>query len=564
MIVWRVGRNPFYLQSFTGTSYPCPSSLKNHPTGPLHPENRKKLQGTDKEARNMELSGNNFLITSLELLAALFVVAIGALILWALGAYVIDITQSKHAIRRNYPVIGRFRYFFEHLGAFFRQYFFSQDREELPFNRAERSWVYQAAKNLDTTVPFGSTHDIRSSGSVFFLNCPFPKLGEDATPTAAVTIGPCCEHPYTTDALINVSGMSYGAISRPAVQALSHGARMAGCWMNTGEGGLSAYHLEGGADLVYQIGTAKYGIRDGDGQLSDEKLRQVARHDSVCMFEIKLSQGAKPGKGGILPAAKVTDEIARIRGIPRHQDSISPNRHAEINSVDDLLDMIDHIRHITGKPVGFKAVMGSLEWLDHLCGEIHRRGTECAPDFITVDGAEGGTGAAPMSLMDHMGIPLRESLPLVVNKLLEYGLRDRVRVIASGKLVTPAAVAWALCMGADFCATARGFMFALGCIQALQCNKDTCPTGITSHNPRLQRGLDPQLKAVRVSNYAHNMVHEVGVIAHACGVSSPRHLRRHHARTVTEQGVSVPLNERYPEPVPTVTDVVPLGQSRRA
>jgi len=512
----------------------------------------------------MDLLKNGVIATSLELIAATLVLAVVAVILWAVVAYFVDITQTRHAIRRNYPVIGRFRYFFEHIGAFFRQYFFAQDREELPFNRAERAWIYRAAKNVDSTVPFGSTHDIRSTGSVFFVNCPFPKLGEDATPTEAVTIGPYTKMPYTTDALVSISGMSYGALSKPAVQALSQGAHMAGCWINTGEGGMSPYHLEGGADIVYQIGTAKYGVRDGDGQMSNEKLRQAASHEQVKMFELKLSQGAKPGKGGILPGAKVTEEIARIRGIARGEDSISPNRHPEINSVEDLLDMIDHVRKVTGKPVGFKAVVGSFEWLDHLCNEINRRGIESAPDFITVDGAEGGTGAAPMSLMDNMGIPLRESLPLVVNKLLNYGLRDRIKVVASGKLTNPAEVAWALCVGADFCVTARGFMFALGCIQALQCNKDTCPTGITTHNPRFQKGLDPHQKSVRVKNFVDNMVHEVCVIAHACGVSSPRQLRRHHARMVTDHGVSVPLNELYPEPIPTVTDSVTQGQKQTA
>ncbi len=489
-----------------------------------------------------------FIEDALDVIASLFVLAVTGVLIWALVAYCVDITQTRQAIRRNYPVIGRFRYFFEHVGTFFRQYFFAMDREELPFNRAERSWVYRAAKNVDSTVPFGSTHDIRATGSVYFVNCPFPTLGEDATPPGPVTIGPYCEQPYTTSALINISGMSYGALSKPAVLALSNGARMAGCWMNTGEGGMSPYHMEGGADLVVQIGTAKYGVRDKAGRLSDTRLREVAAWEKVRMFEIKLSQGAKPGKGGILPAAKVTEEIAAIRGIEPGKDSISPNRHPEINCVGDLLDMIDRIRRVTGKPVGFKAVMGSAAWLDDLFQEIQRRGPESAPDFITVDGAEGGTGAAPMSLMDNMGLPLRESLPLLVDKLMEYGLRERIRVVASGKLIHPAEVAWALCVGADFVASARGFMFALGCIQALQCNNDTCPTGITTHNPRLQKGLDPRVKAERVRNYVNNMVHEVGVIAHACGVTSPRELRRCHARIVTETGRSIPLDELYPEP----------------
>ena len=243
-----------------------------------------------------------------------------------------------------------------------------------------------------------------------------------------------------------------------------------------------------------QIGTAKYGVRDLDGKLSDAKLREVAAHPQVRMFELKLSQGAKPGKGGILPAVKVSEEIARIRGIPPGQDSISPNRHPEINNTDDLLDMIEHIRSVTGKPTGIKLALGEPEWLDELCASIHLRGEQSAPDFITLDGGDGGSGAAPETLIDNVGLTLRESLPALVDKLTAHGLRERMRVIAAGKLINPVSVAWALCMGADFVNSARGFLFALGCIQAMQCNKNTCPTGITTQNPRLQRGLDVELE----------------------------------------------------------------------
>ncbi len=492
----------------------------------------------------------SFLIGFLEVMSALFIFVLGTAVLWVLVLYVADITQTKQAIRRNYPVVGRFRYFFERLGEFFRQYFFAMDREELPFNRAQRSWVYRAAKDVNNTVAFGSTKDLRAPGSVLFVNCPYPTLGEDAVPARDLTVGPYCETPYTTRSLFNISGMSYGAVSRPAVLALSNGARMAGCWMNTGEGGLSPYHLEGRCDLVFQIGTAKYGVRDLGGTLSDEKLREVAGHDRVRMFEIKLSQGAKPGKGGMLPGAKVTEEIAGIRGISRGEDSISPNRHTDVNNNADLLALIDRVRQVTGKPTGIKAVIGAYGWLDELFAEIRKRGLECAPDFITVDSADGGTGAAPMPLIDSVGLPLREGLPLVVDKLIEYGLRDRVRVIASGKLVTPADVAWALCLGADFTVTARGFMFSLGCIQALQCNRNTCPTGITTHDPKLQRGLVPEVKAERVASYAKNMAYEVGIIAHSCGVREPRELRRFHARVVQSNGLSIALSELYPEVEP--------------
>ena len=483
----------------------------------------------------------------IEILSIIFITSIGVGVLIVVCIYIIDITQTQQTIRRNYPVLGRFRYVFEHMGEFFRQYFFAMDREELPFNRAERSWVYRAAKNVDNTIAFGSTRNLRPAGSIFFVNCPYPTLGEDAVPAKNITIGSDCKKPYTTSSIINVSGMSFGALSKPAILALSKGAKKAGSWMNTGEGGLSPYHLEGGADIVFQIGTAKFGVRDLEGNLSDKKLQEIAANDAVKMFEIKLSQGAKPGKGGILPGAKVNAEIAEIRGLEIGKDAISPNRHVDINNADDLLDMIERVRNVTGKPVGFKMVVGAYEWLNTLFELINERGIQSAPDFITIDGSDGGTGAAPMALMDFVGLPLRESLPMVIDMLHKNNLRDRIKIICSGKLITPSGVAWALSIGTDFVVSARGFMFALGCIQALQCNKNTCPTGITTHNTKLQRGLVPQDKAERVASYINNMTYEVGILAHSCGVKEPRELKRHHARIVTENGKSIPLDELYPE-----------------
>ncbi len=489
---------------------------------------------------------DSFTVNALAFLSILFVTLIGIAVLIIATLYVIDITQQKHTIRRNYPVIGRFRYWFEHLGEFFRQYFFAMDREELPFNRAERGWVYRAAKNVDRNLAFGSTRDLTPAGTVLFLNSAFPTLAEDAADPSPITIGPHCPHPYTTSSLFNISGMSYGALSKPAVEALSEGAARAGCWLNTGEGGMSPFHLNGGADLVYQIGTAKYGVRTPEGGLSDEKLKAVAAHEQVRMIEIKMSQGAKPGKGGMLPGAKVSAEIAHIRGIPEGTDSMSPNGHQDIQNIGELLDCIQHIRELTGKPVGFKAVIGAYGWLESLFAEIHRRGVDSAPDFITIDSGDGGTGAAPQSLMGFVGLPIRKSLPLVVDKLNHYNLRKRIKVIASGKMITPAGVAWALSVGADFVVSARGFMFALGCIQALQCNKNTCPTGITTHDKELQKGLDPQNKAERVANYAKKMQYEVGVIAHSCGVKEPRKLNRFHAHIIVDEGYSKPLDEIFP------------------
>jgi glutamate synthase domain-containing protein 2 len=475
-----------------------------------------------------------------------FIFLIGVVALVALAVFVIDVTQTKHAVRRNFPVIGRFRYLFERLGEFFRQYFFALDREEMPFNRAERSWVYRASTQPDNTIAFGSTRDLKRVGTVIFLNDPWPVLETDVAEPKQITIGPYCNEPYTTSSLVNISAMSFGAISRPAVIALSRGAKAAGIWLNTGEGGLSPYHLEGGADLVFQIGTAKYGVRDAGGNLNEARIRELAARAEIKMFELKLSQGAKPGKGGILPAEKVTREVAEIRGIPVGVASISPNRHADISNVEELLDLIDKIRQVSGKPVGFKAVIGTAAWLDELVEAIHRRGEASAPDFISIDSGDGGTGAAPMPLMDSVGLPIHDSLPVVVDTLARSGLRERVRVIASGKMIIPTEAAWAFCVGADFVATARGFMFALGCIQAMQCNKNTCPTGVTTHNPRLQRGLDPSNKAVRVAGYARQLSHEIGMIAHSCGVQEPRQLRRQHCRIVTDDGRAVLLSELYP------------------
>jgi glutamate synthase domain-containing protein 2 len=487
------------------------------------------------------------IVEGLNILGAGLVVAFGVLLAAALTLTVIDLLQHSDAVRHNFPLIGRFRGLFIKLGEFFRQYFFAMDREEMPFNRAERNWVYNAAKNTDNTVAFGSTK-VLSPGTPIFVNCPFPVLDEQAAKTVPLVLGPYARQPYRAASIVNISGMSYGALSRPAVLALSRGAKLAGIWMNTGEGGLSPHHLEGGGDIVFQIGTAKYGVRTPDGKLDDAKLAAVAAHPQVVMFEIKFSQGAKPGKGGILPAVKVTEEIAAIRGIPAGQDSISPNGHPEVRSVNDMLDFIAHVRQVTGKPTGIKAVLGAYGWLHDLCREINRRGPESAPDFFTLDSGDGGTGAAPLALLDNVGLTISESLPLLHDILVQHGLEQRIPINASGKLLTPAEVAWALCAGASFVHVARGFLFALGCIQALKCNKNTCPTGITTHNPRLQAGLDPADKAVKVANYAKNLTHDVEVIAHSCGVREPRELRRHHVRIVQANGLSVPLNDIYPQP----------------
>jgi glutamate synthase domain-containing protein 2 len=475
----------------------------------------------------------------------LAIVLFVTLVFW----YVKDITQKKHTVLRNFPIIGRLRYFFEQMGEYFRQYFFTGERDEMPFNRSTRGWVYRLAKNEGGIIGFGSTYNLHEPGALVFVNAPFPVIEEEQLPTPPLAIGEgWCDKPFVARSVVNISGMSYGAISKPAVRALSRGAADAGCWLDTGEGGLSPYHLEGGCDVIMQIGTAKYGVRDEDGRLSVQRLKELAAHETVRAFEIKLSQGAKPGKGGVLLGGKVTAEIAAIRGIPEGQDSISPNRHRDIASADELIEKIATVRDITGKPVGIKTAIGGWQFMNELCEAVARRGIAFAPDFIAVDGGEGGSGAAPQALADHMALSIDEALPRVVDALIESGLRSRVKVIAAGKLVTSARAAWALSAGADFVNTARGFMFALGCIQALRCHANTCPAGVTTHNPRLQRGLVVADKAERVASYCRNMNKEIDMIAHSCGLRQAREFRREHVRIVQGFGQSIAFNMLYPYP----------------
>jgi len=335
------------------------------------------------------------------------------------------------------------------------------------------------------------------------------------------------------------------------VRALSRGAKEAGCWMDTGEGGLSPFHLEGGCDVIMQIGTARYGVRDASGGYDLAKIREIAAHETVRAFEIKLSQGAKPGKGGVLPAAKVTELIAQIRGIPAGKDSISPNRHPDIGTMDALLDRIAWLRDLTGKPVGIKTAVGGRYFTNELAERVLARGPGYAPDFFVVDGGEGGSGAAPQALADHVGLSIDEALPRVADALVAAGLKPRIRLVASGKLVTSARAAWALCCGADFVNTARGFMFSLGCIQALRCHTNTCPTGVTTHNPRLQRGLVVEEKYLRVASYATNMNREIDMIAHSCGARHARELERRHVRLVQPTGGTIALDVLHPVPART-------------
>ncbi len=452
-----------------------------------------------------------------------------------IALFVRDLTQREHTVLRNYPVIGHLRFLGERYGEFLRQYFIVGDRDERPFDRATRRWVYRAAKNEPDVIGFGSTYPVTQGEALAFVPSPFPLSAAERMHAPPLLIGAdSCVQPFLARAVVNISGMSYGALSEPAVRALSRGAQGGGCWLNTGEGGLAPAHREGHCDLIMQVGTAKFGIRDAHGDLSDERARALSL--VVKAFEIKLSQGAKPGHGGVLPGRKVTPDVARIRGIEPFRDAISPPGHADIHSADTLLDALGRLRDLTGRPVGVKTALGDGRFVTELCDAIHRRGLSSAPDFLTIDGSEGGSGAVPQMLADHMGLPLGEALPLTVDILLQASLKDRIRVVASGKLVTPAKAAWALCMGADFVATGRGFLFALGCIQALRCHTDNCPTGITTHNRRLQRGLVVSEKSLRVARYGQAMNRDVDGLAHICGLAHARLLRREHVLLMTPEG----------------------------
>ena len=483
-----------------------------------------------------------FAMRGLELLGSLFLFVVGLIAIAAVGLYIYDKTQTKNTIWRNYPVIGHFRNLFETLGEFFRQYFFAMDREEMPFNRAERDWVKHVCEDGKNTVPFGSTK-VFEPGMPLFANGLFPKLDTEERIRAPFVIGPDTPHPYKPTSLFNISAMSYGSLSAPAISALSHGAQMAGCYLNTGEGGVSPFHTEGECDLVYQLGTAKFGACKDDHTLDEDKLAKICENPDIKMIEIKLSQGAKPGKGGILPAEKVTPEIAEIRGIPVGQAALSPNRHVDASTPEELLDLIDQVRRVSKRPTGIKFCMGQVGPVQDLIDAILARGPASAPDFITLDSGDGGTGAAPMPLIDSTGMLIEDSLPLLHDMLVAAGLRERIKIIASGKLITSADVAWAMCVGADMVNNGRGFMFALGCIQALKCHKNTCPTGITTHDKSLQKGLDPTNKAVRVRNYVKTLNSEVKMIAHACGVDCPRDLKREHLLVMQASGRTRPFNK---------------------
>jgi glutamate synthase domain-containing protein 2 len=471
----------------------------------------------------------------LSALALVAIASVGAfwwVALWALvpvlpvvllGAY--DILQTKHAIRRNFPFLGRFRYWFEAVRPEIHQYFIESNSSGRPFSRELRSLAYRRAKNVTDTLPFGTEYDVYAIGYQW-MNHSLCALEAPELPPRVLIGGPACQQPYEA-AVLNVSAMSYGALSSNAIAALNRGAKLGGFYHNTGEGGLSPYHLQGGGDICWQIGTGYFGCRTEAGEFDPELFAEKAKTPQIKLIEIKLSQGAKPGHGGILPAKKVTLEIAEIRHVPLGQDVISPPTHRAFSTPTGLCEFIARLRDLSlGKPVGFKLCLGKRREFLAICKAMVSTGIY--PDFITVDGGEGGTGAAPLEFSNVLGTPLDEALVFVHNALVGVGLRQHIRVICSGKIVTGFDLAHKIAIGADLCNSARAMMFALGCIQAQKCNTNECPTGVATQDPGLVAGLVVADKAVRVRNFQHNTVKAFVELLAASGLRAPSELRPWH------------------------------------
>lgn len=448
------------------------------------------------------------------------VAVFGALAL--LGTW--DLLQTRSTLRRNYPVLAHFRYGLESVGPEIRQYFIEGDTAEVPFSRQQRSLVYQRAKGVMDVVPFGSQQDV--------YGVDYEWINHSMAPTHVdshdfrVVIGAASAQPYSAS-VFNISAMSFGALSANAVRALNDGARRGGFYHDTGEGSISPYHREKGGDLVWEIGSGYFGCRDGQGRFSEERFVENACSPQVKMIELKLSQGAKPGHGGVLPAAKVSAEIAATRGVPMGHDCVSPATHSAFSTPVGLLQFIARLRELSGgKPTGFKLAIGHpWEWFG-IAKAMHETGL--LPDFIVVDGAEGGTGAAPAEFIDHVGVPMHEALLLVHNTLAGLNLRDRVRVGAAGKIISAFDIARTMAMGADWCNAGRGFMFALGCIQSQSCHNDRCPTGVATQDPARWRHLDVADKSVRVQQFHDNTLKALRDMLCAAGLEHPQQLGPEH------------------------------------
>tara|TARA_R110002073_G_scaffold132540_7_gene279522 strand:+ start:3299 stop:4912 length:1614 start_codon:yes stop_codon:yes gene_type:complete len=429
-----------------------------------------------------------------------------------------DVRQTHHAILRNYPVLGHVRFLFEMIRPEIRQYLLESDHDEEPFSREARNIVYQRAKNIEDKRPFGTKISVYGGGYQWLTHSIRPR--KITNTDFRLTIGgPDCRQPYEAS-IYNISAMSFGALSANAISALNRGAKAGGFAHDTGEGGISRHHKAGGGDLIYEIGTGYFGCRTPDGQFDPDKFRETAGLDQVKMIEIKLSQGAKPGQGGILPAAKITPEIAEARGIPMGVDCHSPDGHSAFSTPIELMEFIARMRDLSeGKPVGFKLCVGHRR--EFMCMVKAMLKTGITPDFIVVDGKEGGTGAAPLEFANHMGMPLVEGLTFVHNALRGADLREHIKIGASGKLIHAFDIAKALALGADWANSARGFMFSIGCIQAQACHTNFCPTGVATQDPGRQRALVVPDKAVRVANFHRNTMKALGDMSGAAGLSHP-------------------------------------------
>lgn len=456
-----------------------------------------------------------------------------------------DMFQSKKTIRRNFPLLGRMRYLLEALGPGVRQYFIEADTEGKPFTRLQRSIVYQRSKKDPDSMPFGTQLDVYKEGYEWInhsiTTIPFGQVNENPR----VKIGSSqCTNPYYAS-LFNISAMSFGSLSKNAILALNNGAKQGGFFHNTGEGGLSPYHLQGG-DVVWNIGTGYFSCRNDDGTFSYEQFTKRAMLDNVKMIEIKFSQGAKPGHGGILPKEKVTDEIAEIRLVSKGHDIISPPSHSAFTTPLELMDFIQLLRKGSGgKPIGMKICIGNKSEFISICKAMVQ--TKTYLDFITVDGGEGGTGAAPQEYSDHVGMPLRDALAFVYDCLNGFGIKDQIKIICSGKVITGFDIIRNLSLGADLCNSARGMMFALGCIQALECHANTCPTGVATQDPRLTKGLVPEEKSIRVARYHHETVKSAMDLMASAGLAHPDDVDRSVVSTRLDRTRIATFEETYPE-----------------
>lgn len=454
-----------------------------------------------------------------------------------------DIRQRRHAVLRNYPVIGHMRFLLESIRPEIRQYMLESDRDEEPFSRDARALVYQRAKGVEDKRPFGTTENVYGSGYAWITHSAAPTDIEDSD--FRITVGgPDCKRPYSSS-LLNISAMSFGALSGNAILALNSGAQKGGFAHDTGEGSISQHHRRGGGDLIYQIASAYFGCRNEDGSFSPEKFSAQAEDPQIKMIELKLSQGAKPGHGGMLPAAKITPEIAEARGIPMGLDCVSPAAHPTFSTPRGMMEFIAELRELSGgKPVGFKLCIGHRR--EFMCMVKAMLETGVVPDFIVVDGSEGGTGAAPLEFANRVGMPMLEGLTFVHNTMRGAGLRDRVKIGVAGKITSAFDIARALALGADWCNSARGYMFAIGCIQAQSCHTNRCPVGIATQDPSRSKAIDVPGKAERVARYHENTMKALGELAGAAGLKHPTNFRPYHFMFRKKDNALTDGNVAYP------------------